>query len=162
MNHSLAQDYQLLPNSQVQLIKMPEWLDNLKEKAEHRIDDLQESLDDFHPILGGIKEKARECQQAASETMEICNATQEKRQQMIHFASEIVETLTALREAKNPAEILSSIQELTRGERVREAQQLAKGLDKAALGCVEKATTMIELMDNSVSSLPAFIRNRLV
>lgn len=148
-------------STQAQLIKMPEWFDNLKEEAGQRIDNLQESLDDFHPILGGIKEKARECKQAASETMEICNATQEKRQQMIHFASEIVETLTSLREAKNPAEILSAIQELTRGERVREAQQLAKGLDKAALGCVEKAKTMIELMDNSVNSLPGFIRNRL-
>lgn len=151
---------------------MPQWFDNLKQQAgqkvndikedvtEH-IDNLQENLDDFHPILGGIKDKARECQQAAADTMEICNATQEKRQQMIHFASEIVKTLTSLRGAKNPAEILSAIQELTKGERVREAQELAKGLDKAALGCVEKATTMVELMDNSVNSLPGFIRNHL-
>jgi hypothetical protein len=140
---------------------MPEWFDNIKEDVTARIDDIQENLDDFHPILGGIKEKARECQQAASDTMEICSTTQEKRKQMIDFANEIVDTLTSLRGAKNPAEILSAIQELTRGERVREAQELAKGLDKAALECVEKAKTMTELMDSSVNSLPELMRKRL-
>jgi hypothetical protein len=140
---------------------MPEWFDNIKDDVLERIDDIQENLDDFHPILGGIKEKAQECQQAAADTIEICRATQESRDQMIHFASEIVNNLTSLRGAKNAADILSAIQELTRGERVREAQQLAKGLGEAALGCVAKAKTMVELMDNSVSSLPEFIRKRL-
>lgn len=119
------------------------------------------SFGDLQPLLGSIKEKGKACQQAAKDTVEICNATKEKRQQMIDFAGEIVKSLQSLQNAEDTSSILSTIQELTKGERVLQAQELAKGLDVAALECVEKSKTMIDLMEGSVNSLPEFVRRAL-
>ena len=116
---------------------------------------------DWGDTLQTVQAKGQECVHASSETIAICDATQEKREQMIAFASEIQSTLSNFSSGKNDASVLETIRDLTDGEKVRHAMELAKGLDEAALACVEKSTIMIEAMEQGVDSLPDVVQKAL-
>ena len=81
---------------------------------------------DWGETIEGLQAKGLECADASRETIEICDATESKREKMIAFASEIQTTLTNLNGGSD-ASILETIKELTDGSKVREAMEIAKG-----------------------------------
>ena len=99
-------------------------------------DKIEETLDD-----GPVRTIVRCSKQVTTisrETVEICDDAFDKRQEMIAFASEISETL----ENFSDAGTLATIKELTAGEKVEAAMELAKGLNDVASDCVEKSVQM--------------------
>jgi hypothetical protein len=91
--------------------------------------------------------------------MEICASTQTKREQMIDFADEILGTLKSM--PGQDASILDTIKNLTSGEKVLAAKELASGLDIAAQDCVKKSIEMIDAMDEGVDSLPQVLQDMI-
>ena len=124
------------------------------------LDSVQDSLQgaDLGEALTAVQETAQRCATASRETMEICDATSSKRDQMIEFASSIQSTLTNL--GQDPS-VLETVKELTNGSKVREAMELAKGLDVAAVQCVEKSTEMMDLMEAGMDKLPESVQTML-
>jgi gas vesicle protein len=82
---------------------------------------------------------------------------------MISFADEIMSTLQKLPEQGNNASVvvLDTIKDLTDGEKVLAAKELASGLDVAAKVCVEKSIEMIDAMDQGVDSLPQMLQDMI-
>lgn len=78
---------------------------------------------------------------------------------MIDFADEILSTLKSL--PGNDASILDTIRELTDGEKVLAAKEVASGLDVAAQDCVKKSIEMIDAMDEGVDSLPQMLQDMI-
>lgn len=91
------------------------------------------------------------------ETIEICDDTTEKREAMIAFGKEISETL----ENFSDAGTLETIKELTSGDKVEAAMDIAKGLGEVAKACVEKSVQMTDLMDEAIEGLPDFVKDSL-
>ena len=114
---------------------------------------------DYGPALATVQDIARRTECSARDTMEICASTQSKREQMIAFADEILATLQAM--PGHDASILDTIKDLTDGEKVLAAKELASGLDVAALECVKKSTEMIDAMDEGVDSLPQILQDMI-
>ena len=112
---------------------------------------------DYGEALGTVKDIASRTEKAAKETMEICASTQTKREQMINFADEILSTLKKL--PGQDASILDTIKELTAGDKVLAAKELASGLDVAAQDCVKKSLEMIDAMDEGVDTLPQMLQD---
>lgn len=146
---------------------MPGWLSKvgqLASQATHEIiDDVKERIDqelgsvDIGPALTRVQSTAVDCQSAARTTVEVCTATESKRQEMMAFATEIQATLAKLGQGQD-ASILTTIQELASGDKVRAASELASGLDTAAMDCVDKATVMIDEMESAIDSLPPILQ----
>jgi conjugal transfer/entry exclusion protein len=125
---------------------MPRWLkkvgkfadkitDSIVERVTETISSELGSIDDLGPAVSKLKETATQCHNTARETVEICSATEGKRQAMIGFASESQSTLSALKGAD--ASVLETIKQLTDGKRIESAIALAQGLDETAVQCVE-------------------------
>lgn len=133
--------------------------DDLIEQVQEQVSEKISSVD-WGDTVEGLKEKGLKCAAASRETIEICDATESKREQMIRFASEIQSTLTNLK-GSNDASILETIKELTDGSKIRDAMELAKGLDEAALKCVDKSVEMMDLMEDGMESLPEMVQTAL-
>jgi hypothetical protein len=122
-------------------------------------DDLGDKLDDLVDD-GPIRAMVRNCQEVAvisRETVDICDATTQRREQMIHFGSEISETLRNFKDAGT----LATIKELTAGERVKEAMELATGLQEIATNCVDKSVRMTSLMEQAMDVVPDFVKDAM-
>jgi hypothetical protein len=149
---------------------MPRWLKKMGKLADKITDSVVErvtekvtselgSVDDLGPAVSKLKETALQCHQTARETVEICAATEDKRQAMIDFASEIQSTLSGLKDAD--ASVLETIKQLTEGQRIESAIALARGLDETAVQCVEKSIKMIDTMEDGMDSLPGVVQKAI-
>lgn len=131
--------------------------DKIREEITDRLDD----VGDWGDSLTGFLGKGQECAVFARETMEICDATSTKRQQMMDFGAEIQTTLQKFAVGENQtadASLLETIKALTAGDKVKAAMEIAQGLDVAALQCVEKSKQMITVMEEGMDSLPPRIQ----
>ena len=150
---------------------MPGWLSKIGQAAgkaassvtDSLVEQVQSELGnvDLGPLVDKIRNRATTAQQAAQETMEICTQTNEKRQAMMDFGKTILATIQSLKEGENGAEILETIKDLTDGDKVQEAKALAEGLDDAALQCVDKSIAMIDIMEDTMDSLPSFVQSAI-
>lgn len=131
--------------------------DKLPDSIQDRIEDFTQG--DYGQALETVKGIASRTETAAKETMDICSSTQTKREQMIHFADEILSTLKSF--SGQDASILDTIKELTDGKKVLAAKELASGLDVAAQECVKKSIEMIDAMDQGVDSLPQILQDMI-
>jgi hypothetical protein len=149
---------------------MPRWLkkvgkfadkitDSVVERVTEKISSELGSIDDLGPAVSKLKETASQCAMTARETVEICRATEDKRQAMIDFASEIQSTLSGLKDAD--ASVLETIKQLTDGQRIESAIALAQGLDETAVQCVEKSIKMIDTMEDGMDSLPEVVQKAI-
>uniref|UniRef100_A0A7S3L528 Uncharacterized protein n=1 Tax=Amphora coffeiformis TaxID=265554 RepID=A0A7S3L528_9STRA len=147
------------------LKKAARFVDKVAEKLPDEVGDkIQSKLSaltniDCGEAMEKVKSIAGRTETAAKETMEICESTQTKREQMISFADEILSTLKSL--PGQDAFILDTIKELTDGEKVLAAKELASGLDVAAQECVKKSIEMIDTMDEGVDSLPQMLQDMI-
>lgn len=118
---------------------------------------------DYGQAVTKLKGIAQRTETAARETREICVSTATKRQDMIAFADEIMSTLQKLPQADGggASSLLDTIKELTDGEKVLAAKELASGLDTAAKSCVTKSIEMIDAMDEGVDSLPQVLQDMI-
>ena len=116
----------------------------------------QQVVSSTNSSLQDLQTKGQECATYSRECIDICESTAEKREQMIAFASEIQSTLTNL-----DASALETIQQLTDGSKVRQAMELAKGLDQAALQCVDKSIQMMDTMEDGMELLPEMVQSAL-
>ena len=109
------------------LKKAAKFVDKVADKLPDRISEQITSLThaDYGQALEQVKSIAGRTEKAAKETMEICASTQSKREQMIQFADEILTTLKKM--PGQDASILDTIKELTGGEKVMAAKELASG-----------------------------------
>jgi uncharacterized protein YukE len=141
------------------LRKAAKLVDNVADKLPDQVGDRLEALTDmdFGESVGQLKDIAQRTEKAARETMEICSNTQKKREQMIAFADEILSTLKKLPDGD--ASVLDTIKDLTEGEKVLAAKELATGLDVAAKSCVDKSIEMINAMDEGVDKLPQLLQD---
>jgi hypothetical protein len=114
---------------------------------------------DYGEAVNQLKSIAQRTETAARDTMEICTSTQTKRQQMIDFADEIMSTLKSM--PGQDASILDVIKDLTDGDKIMAAKELASGLDVAAISCVENSIEMIDAMDDGVDRLPQVVQNMI-
>ena len=161
---------------------MPRWLRKVGKLADQLVDELvpedvqaqvlaAAQLDDLGGTISTLTTKGRECATLSRETMQICDDTAEQRRRVVAFGSEIVETLqqgftsgdagsddAAPRDA---ASVLETIQQLTAGDRVKAAAELAAGLDQAARQCVDKSVQMTDLMEEGMDSLPPYLQSAL-
>ena len=147
---------------------MGRWLKEFRKKArkfadqfaDQVVDKVQEQLEehvssvDWTQAVETLATQGTACATASRETVAICDATEEKREQMIAFAAEIQSTLSNFHDAN----ALETIRDLTAGDKVRQAMELAKGLDEAALACVDKSTQMMESMEAGMDSLPEVVQ----
>lgn len=106
------------------------------------------------PAISSIQERGAECSKLAAETIELCETTQTKSQQMVDFGKEIQETLQSFGAGGMDASALETIRDLTDGAKLEEAVTIAKGLDTVAVGCIDKSVAMIDLMEDSMDELP--------
>ena len=118
----------------------------------------QQVVSSTNSSLQDLQTKGQECATYSRECIDICESTAEKREQMIAFASEIQSTLTNL---SQDASALETIQQLTDGSKVRQAMELAKGLDQAALQCVDKSIQMMDTMEDGMELLPEMVQSAL-
>jgi len=131
-------------------------VDRVKEKVEENLEGV-----DLGPAVQKLQAVGSKCQVTARETVEICDSANEKRQQMIDFATEIQSTLSSLQDQEQDASILETIKELTDGDKVKAAMELAQGLDVAALSCVDKSIEMIDTMEDGMDSLPEMMQKAI-
>jgi len=159
---------------------MPRWLRKVGKFADQLVDELvpeevqaqvlaAAQLDHLGATVSTLTTKGRQCAVLSRETMQICDDTAEQRRRVVDFGSEIVETLqqgfssgsdndAAPRDA---ASVLATIQQLTAGDRVQAAAELAAGLDQAARQCVDKSVQMMDLMEEGMDSLPPYLQSAL-
>jgi hypothetical protein len=138
----------------------PGWIEQVggfaADKVEAIVGNVQEQItgriDDVH-LTGAV-----EAIIARGTQVSVCDDTAQKRQQMIAFGSEIHSTLTNLKDGSSDASILERIEELTAGDKVKAAMELAKDLDVAALTCVDKSVQMVNLMHEGLDSLPGYVK----
>jgi len=78
---------------------------------------------------------------------------------MIEFAEEIQSTLSGMKDAD--ASVLETIQQLTDGQRIASAVELAKGLDLTAIRCVEKSIKRIDAMEDGMDNLPEVVQQAI-
>jgi hypothetical protein len=133
--------------------------DSVVERVTEKISSELGSMDDLGPAVSKLQETALQCHDTARETVEICSATEDKRQAMIDFASEIQSTLSGLKDAD--ASVLETIKQLTDGQRIESAIALAQGLDETAVQCVEKSIKMIDAMEDGMDSLPDIVQKAI-
>jgi len=115
---------------------------------------------DFSGTFSTLSVKGKEVAALSRETIQICDRAANKREQMTAFSSEIQATLSGFGKGHDSS-ILETIKELTAGDKVAAATELASGLDEAALACVEKSTQMMDLMEEGMESLPTPVKNAL-
>lgn len=132
------------------------WLKKMAAKAKDRIEDVQELLDtvdgesngnsnsllssatssfasltsnvDMGPAVATIQARGADCHKVAAETMELCESTQQKSQQMVDFGSEIQSTLQGFGNSMD-ASALETIRDLTDGAKLKQAMEIAKDMD---------------------------------
>lgn len=149
---------------------MPRWLkkvgkfadkitDSVVERVTEKISSELGNIDDLGPAVSKLNETASQCHDTARETVEICSATEGKRQAMIDFASEIQSTMSGLKNAD--ASVLETIKQLTDGQRIESAIALARGLDETAIQCVEKSIKLIDTMEDGMDSLPEVVQKAI-
>jgi hypothetical protein len=104
-----------------------------------------------------LSEAAARCGALAAETVKVCGDTAGQRDAVLAFGEEIRDTLARLGEggALASAGTLETIRELTSGERVAAAAELAETLEASAAACVEKSVEMTTVMEEGLDSLPA-------
>ncbi|CAJ1956899.1 unnamed protein product [Cylindrotheca closterium] len=105
------------------------------------------------PTVGAIQERGSKCSQLATETVELCQTTQSKSEQMIAFGKDIQSSLEGF-SGKVDSSALETIKDLTDGAKLQQAKSLAQGLDTIALDCINKSVQMIDLMEDSMGALP--------
>lgn len=106
-----------------------------------------------YKTISKLQDSGKECYQLAKETTELCETTQTRGQEMIDFGSEIKDTLHGF-SSKMDAETLETIKDLMDGDRLKSAMALAEDMDDIALSCVEKSVRMIEIMEDTMDSVP--------
>lgn len=141
-------------------------VDRVKESASEKIDNIEEKVNRWSDI-------GKQCRQISHETVQICQETQIQRQAMIDFASDIKSTLEAgfgndddIVEddrglGENGAAILSTIKDLTDGHKVREAMNIATGLNDITTKFIEKSNDLSDLMDQGIEELPRFMKTAI-
>lgn len=163
---------------------MPRWLQKVGRFAERIADKVKEEVTeevserigsatggscDLGATASGLMAKGAQCAAISRETIAICDATATKRQQMMDFGAEIQATLSKFggkmsdgeSSSSVDASILETVKELTSGDNIKAAMELAQGLDVAALQCVEKSIQMINLMEEGMDCLPQYIQNMI-
>ena len=108
---------------------------------------------DLGPTVKSIQEKGSQCQVVARETIDLCETTKTKGDQMIAFGSDIQKTLQGFGKTVD-ASALETIKDLTDGNKLKSAMELAKGLDQIAVQCIDKSVQMIDLMEGAMDDLP--------
>lgn len=108
---------------------------------------------DLGPAVAAIQERGVNCHKVAAETMELCESTQQKSQQMVDFGSEIQKTLQGFGSTMD-ASALEMIRDLTDGAKLKQAMEIAKDMDVIALGCIDKSVQMIDIMEDAMDDLP--------
>jgi uncharacterized protein YjbJ (UPF0337 family) len=143
------------------LRKAAKLVDDVADKLPDQIGDKLEALSgvDCGQAMGQLKDIAQRTETAARETMEICSSTHTKREQMIAFADDILSTMKKLPDGD--ASVLDTIQDLTDGDKVLAAKELATGLDVAAKSCVEKSMEMMNAMEEGVDKLPQMLQDMI-
>jgi len=112
-------------------------------------------MDSLGPTVNAIQERGSQCAQLATETVDLCQTTQSKSQQMIAFGKDIQSSLEGFSGAGGmDASALETIKDLTDGAKLQEAKSLAQGLDTIAIGCIDKSVQMMDLMEDSMDALP--------
>jgi hypothetical protein len=145
---------------------MPRWLKKVGKFADKIIDKVTDEVKeevsermenvDMGATVAVWTEKGAKCAVLSRETVAICDAACTKREQMMEFGSEIQATL--LKFGTTDANILETVKQLTAGDKVKSAMELAEGLDEAALQCVAKSIQIIDLMDEGMDSLPEYVQ----
>jgi DNA replication initiation complex subunit (GINS family) len=105
-----------------------------------------------------LRETGTECYQLACDTTELCGTTQTRGNSMMEFGSDITETLRGF-STKMDVETLSTIKDLMDGDRLRQSMQLAQEMDDIALECVAKSMRMIEIMEETMDTVPGPLQN---
>lgn len=117
---------------------------------------------DWGPTVEKLVTAGKECEQSARATIDVCNATNDKREKMIAFGRDIEATLQGMKKGGGAhASILETIKQMTDGNKIQAAKELAKGLDTAALDCVEKSVHMIGMIEDGMDSLPPVVHNAI-
>jgi hypothetical protein len=138
--------------------------DKVRDKVKEEVTERCDWVDDWSENVQAFLAKGRECAALSRETVAICDTTMTKRQQMIDFGEEIQATLTKFTSGetgdKNSASsLLTTIKELTAGDKVKAAMEIAQGLDVVAMQCVEKSKAMIDAMEDGMDCFPPALQN---
>jgi hypothetical protein len=138
--------------------------DKVRDKVQEEVTERCDWVDDWSENVQAFLAKGRECAALSRETMVICDTTMTKRQQMIDFGAEIQATLTKFTseepgEKNSASSLLTTIQELTTGDKVKAAMEIAQGLDVVAMQCVEKSKAMIDAMEDGMDCFPPALQN---
>jgi hypothetical protein len=137
-------------------------VDKVKDEAMEALGDVTEKFDVWIDI-------GKESRSLSQETSQICKDTSSQREMMISFASEIQSTLEngfsgekrSSEGGQNPADILNTIKDLTDGDKVKAAMEIATGLRDIAEKCCDKSLQLTTLIDRGLEALPDFIQNAI-
>jgi hypothetical protein len=146
------------------------WLKKVANRVKDRVEDVKElvgaSKDDLvgkvsdtfsgtnlGSATNSVKERGSQCYQVARETVELCETTKSKSDQMVAFGSEIQSTLQSFGSSVD-ASALDTIRDLMDGDKLKEAMDIAKDMDVIALGCIDKSVQMIDIMEDAMDDLP--------
>ncbi|CAB9527464.1 expressed unknown protein [Seminavis robusta] len=156
---------------------MPKWWQTAVGKVGDAIEDVGDAIEDAaedvwdagedlvkngtcYKTVSKLHQNGSECYQLAVETSELCETTQQRGNDMIEFGSEITETLHGF-STKMDVETLETIKDLMDGDRLRESMQLAKDMDDIALSCVDKSVRMMEIMEETMDTVPPPIQKMI-
>jgi hypothetical protein len=154
----------------IQKMARGRWLKKVAKRVKNRVEDVKELVQgegslaeklteavsgvDLGPSVRAMQKRGQECNQVARETMELCETTKTKSDQMVAFGSEIQSTLQSFGSSSMDASALETIRDLTDGEKLAQAMELAKDMDVIALGCADKSVQMIDIMEDAMDDLP--------
>jgi len=127
------------------------------EKIDKIVDTVEDTIDDasdFAESINNIKSTGRKVLRCADATHEMCETTQAKGDQMVEFGRGIQESLNSFDKSNMTASAIETIRDLTDGDKLKEAMEIAKGMDDIAIGCATKSVEMIDILDEAVAALP--------
>lgn len=150
--------------------KMPKWWQKAIDKVGDAFEDVADAVEDAadtvldagkdlvksgdcYQTIKMLKDNGSECFQLAKETTELCENTQSRGDEMIQFGSEITETLHGF-STKMDVETLETIKDLMDGDRLKESMALCQEMDEIAISCVDKSHRMIEIMEETMDTVP--------
>ena len=136
------------------------WLKKVGRLADHVLDEIKEDIQSSNLVV--LTSKAKQVAILSRETVEICDETATQRQKMVDLSAKIHSTLQQLSTGSDATHILETIRQLTSGDTLHEATELAKGLQQAARTCVTKSLEMVQLLDEGMDCLPGPLQKLLL
>lgn len=108
---------------------------------------------DCYQTIKKLSDNGTECYTLAKETTELCLETKARGKEMVEFGEEITSTLRGF-SSKMDVDTLETIKDLMDGDRLRESMELCKEMDDIALSCVDKSVRMMDIMEDTLDSVP--------